>query len=161
MNKKHLTLASLALGMAGAHALPQLGYYKARYSPEKSYKCMQVTSNTQQVTVMGKKVAYFEIVGLQGDTVFACIPQVFIDTDDAPVDGDPVRFLFSSPGFAHCTAADGSGSLAVAFSASRIFWTGDSYGPIAIPGYAASAVGHAKERQTLSAEFYSASGCPP
>lgn len=159
--KALLVALGASLAAAGALALPQLGYYKARYSPDKTYGCMQVTSNTKQVTVMGKKVAYFEVVGFQGDTAFACIPQVFIDTDDTPVDGDPVRFLFSSPGFAHCTSADGGGSLDVAFSASRIFWTGDSYGPIAIPGYAASAVAHAKERQTLSAEFYSTTACPP
>ena len=159
--KTGVTFVSLAVAAAAVQALPQLGYYKTRYSPDKTYGCMQVTSNTKQVTVMGKKVAYFEIVGIQGATPFACIPQMFIDTDDTPVDGDPVRFLFSSPGFAHCSGADGSGSLDVAFSASRIFWTGDSYGPIAIPGYAASAAGRVKERQTLSAEFYSTTACPP
>lgn len=156
-----LVALGASLAAAGALALPQLGYYKARYSPDKVYGCMQVTSNTKQVVVEGKKVTYFEVVGIQGDTVFACVPQVFIDTDDTPVDGDPIRFLFSSPGFAHCSGADGSGSLDVAFNSNRIFWPGDSYARVALPGFPQPAVVRMKERQTLSAEFHSTTACPP
>lgn len=159
--KKCSTLLALALGVTVVQALPQLGYYKARYSADKNYTCMQVTSNTKQVIVDGVKITYFEFVGPQGPTPWVCIPQVFYDTDDTPVDGDPAHLLFKSSAVAHCTAADGSMGTDVAFSSNRIFWTGDSYPRVTAPGMAASAVLRMRERQTLSAEFFSASSCPP
>lgn len=159
--KRLLIALSAALTAAGALALPQVGYYKARYSADKNYTCMQVTSNTKQVVVGGIKVTYFEVSSFQNDVVAACIPQVFMDTDDTPVDGDPIRPLFISNGFAHCTFADGSGSLDLAFNSKRFFWTGDVYGPVSLPGYASPAIAHGRERQTLSAEFYSTESCPP
>lgn len=159
--KRLLISLSAAFTTAGTLALPQVGYYKARYSADKNYTCMQVTSNTKQVVVEGAKLTYFEIVSFQNGVVAACIPQLFLDTDDTPSDGDPAHPLFTSSGFAHCSFADGSGSLDLAFSSKRFFWTGDSFGRVSLPGFSAPAVVRLRERQTLSAEFYSAENCPP
>lgn len=157
---KPLALAGLALTMAAAHALPQLGYYKARYSADKNYTCLQVTSNTKQVTVIDKKITYFEMV-LSDVGKVACVPVAYYDSDDTPVDGDPVHHLFVSTSNALCTAIDGSFSLEVAFSSKRIFWTGEVYVPVALPDVAMNVIAHFREKQTESSEFYSASSCPP
>lgn len=158
--KRTLTALGLSLAVAGAQALPQLGYYKARYSADTNYSCLRVTSNTKQVTVINKKVTYFEMVLSDAGKV-ACVPVVYFDTDDTPVDGDPVHHLFTSATNALCTALDGSFGMEVAFSSNRIFWTGDSYGPVALPDVGSNAVAHIREKQTQSAEFYSATNCPP
>lgn len=158
--KKSLTLIALALGVTAVQALPQLGYYKARYSADTTYSCLRVTSNTKQVTIMGKKVTYFEFQPVGGPKV-ACVPVVYFDTDDTPVDGDSAHLLFISTSNALCTAIDGSMGLEVAFSSNRIFWTGDSYGTVALPDVGANVVAHVREKQTQSAEFYSATNCPP
>ena len=158
--KRELTVLIVALAAASAQALPQLGYYKARYSADTTYSCLHVTSNTKQVTVIGKKVAYFELV-LGGAPKMVCIPVVYYDTDDTPVDGDPVHPLFTSATNALCTAIDGSSGMEVAFSSNRIFWTGDSYGTVTLPDTAGGAVAHIREKQTLSAEFFSTTSCPP
>ncbi|HRI19112.1 MAG TPA: hypothetical protein PL196_11365 [Burkholderiaceae bacterium] len=158
--KRSLTLLALALGVTAVQALPKLGYYKARYSADTTYSCVQVTSNTKQVTVINTKVAYFEFQK-PGGSKMACIPVVYFDTDDTPVDGDPVHLLIVSTTNALCTALDGSEGAEVAFSSSRFFWTGDSYGTVTLPDVATKAVAHVREKQTISAEFYSTTSCPP
>lgn len=160
MMKKSLTLLALALGVTAAQALPQLGYYKARYSADTTYSCLHVTSNTKQVTVSGKKITYFEFT-TGGATKLACVPVVYFDTDDASVDGDSAHMLFFSTSNALCTATDGSTGGEVAFSSNRVFWTGDSYTPVPLPDLGTNVVVHVREKQTVSAEFYSATSCPP
>ena len=91
----------------------------------------------------------------------ACVPVVYYDTDDTPVDGDSAHLLFISTSNALCTAIDGSVGSEVAFSSNRIFWTGDSYGTVALPDLGSSAVAHVREKQTQPAEFHSTTSCPP
>lgn len=158
--KRSLTLLALALGVTAVQALPKLGYYKARYSADTNYSCMQVTSITKQVTVINTKVTYFEFQQVGGPKM-ACIPIVYYDTDDAAVDGDSAHLLFVSTSNAVCTALDGSVSTEVAFSSSRFFWTGDTYGSVALPDVGTKAFAHVREKQTVSAEFYSTTSCPP
>jgi hypothetical protein len=158
--KRLLTVLSVALAAASAQALPQLGYYKARYSADTTYSCLHVTSNTKQVTVIGKKITYFEFVAGNGPKM-VCIPVVYYDTDDTPVDGDSAHYLFTSATNALCTAIDGSQGSEVAFSSNRVFWTGDSYGTVTLPDTGTGAVAHVRERQTQSAEFFSTTSCPP
>lgn len=158
--KRLLIAVAASLAAAGAYCLPQVGYYKARYSADTNYTCLRVTSNTKQVTVINKKVTYFEFTHAGGPKM-ACIPVVYYDTDDTPVDGDSAHLLFVSATNAVCTAIDGSMGSEVAFSSSRIFWTGDSYGTVMLPDVGSNAVAHVREKQTLSAEFYSTTSCPP
>jgi len=153
-------MAVLAFAAAAASALPKVGYYKSYYSADHgAYQCAQVTSNTKQVKIGTKKVTYFEM--LTGDGVaIACIPKVFADTDDTPVDGDPVRTIFWSSATAMCSTADGRGGEEVEFDDTHVFWGGTTIGQVALPG-GAIGIGEQKERQTSFTEFYSTGSCPP
>ena len=57
--KAMLMLAALAAFAADAAALPKVGYYKSYYSADHgAYGCAQITSNTKQIKVGTKKVAF-------------------------------------------------------------------------------------------------------
>lgn len=159
MKKFVFSLLAVSIGIT-AQALPKVGYYKTKHSDgQGSFTCSQVLSNTKQVTVFGKKVTYFEAKDDTGEA-FTCIPQVFLDTDDTPIDGDPTRFIFTSLSTAFCLTTDGSRGLEVSFDANRVFWGGESHQHFVLPGTTTPAAVKVKQRQTSYAEFFSTTSCP-
>jgi hypothetical protein len=160
MIMKSLFPLALACAAFSATALPKVGYYKSLYSlSQGEFTCSRVLSNTKQVTISGKKVTYFEAI-LGGGTKMTCIPQAFIDTDGTSDDGDPTRLIFASQSTAFCTSVDGNVHVDISFDSSRIFWSGDSYMSLTVPGSSAPVLAKLKERQTSYGEFFSATACP-
>jgi len=158
--KSYLVLTVLALAAAKVSALPKLGFYKSYYSANHgTYGCALVTSNTKQVKIGTRKVTYFEFVTEDG-VALTCIPQVFSDTDDVVVDGDPARMIFTSLSTAMCSTAGGVTFEDVEFDSAHVFWGGMSYGQVVLPD-GAIAIGMQKERQTNYAEFFSTNACSP